>query len=1142
MRKLKQNGQTEKNSALSPIPQKRKYIFVFATLIVLIISGLYLHYEFHKYQEIASSEAVQLAESLESVMPTQYVSQLTGNAFDVEKPIYTLLKTKLIQLVDTTNPIRFAYLMAERNGDLVFLMDSESPESPDYSPPGQVYEEADDWVWAPIRTGETVITPPRTDRWGTWINALVPIKDSESGETVAIFGIDYSASEWYAVLWKQIIPDITVVVVLLLLYFALLYILLQHSQLNRLNKKLAFDEALYRSVFDQAPIGIAVMENKSHSVRTEFGDMTINSTYEKILGRQKDDLRNMSWVEITHAEDLAADVEKFDQFKKGEITSYTMEKRFVKPDGSVVWTNMSVSPLLDISNDHSMHLCLLEDISERQQIKIELQKSEQQYRDVFKYSTDCIFLIDVEDNYRFKYTVFNPAEETATGLTTEQVSGKFVEEIFNEELAKELNDNYRNCCEQEVTISYEEGLSLPSGFVYFHTSLIPIKNSNGKVTRILGIASDITKLKLKEIALQERIKLESAISASSRLFVSQDQTGINEVLKIIGETVSVNRAYIFQLTENGQKMDNLYEWCSHNTEPQIDMLQGLDSAMFPWWMKQLQDGNNIIFSDIENLPPEAVIERNILQGQDIKSIFVAPILSTFGTLTGFIGFDDTEKHREWSDEDAIVLRVIAEMIGMYWDRKNSENQLKELLENTQSMINNHEAVMLLIEPLSGKIIEANSAASSFYGYSKEELINMFIQDINTLEKDEVAALRIKALDKGQKYFTFPHRLRSGEIRMVDAYSSPIDYSGKKVLFSIIFDVTKREEIAKENEYLAYHDYLTGLYNRRFFEEEFDRRVKRGEFPVALLLGDIDGFKVFNDSFGHAEGDRILKEVATEINKLVNDKDVLTRIGGDEFAIIVSEKNEVEIRHYLDKLELVSYNALAYTMGESPLNISWGYGVQKNKEDTIDALNEEAEAFMYNRKFYSHKSARSKTVDVIMETLFAKSERERNHSERVGKISEIIAQKMGLSKSEIDKVRVAGRLHDIGKIGIDEKVLNKEGKLNAKEWELMKLHPAKGASILVNTNEYRDIFDIVLSHHERFDGFGYPKGLKAEAIPLESRIIAVADTFDVMTNMRPYKQPVSVEKAVSELKNCSGTQFDPQIVDLFIQIINEQGNL
>lgn len=890
---------------------------------------------------------------------------------------------------------------------------------------------------------------------------------------------------------------------------------------------MTINENMYREIVENAQEGIWITD--SNAIVSY-----VNFSAAEMLGFIKDDIIGQPYTSFLTEEysNLAvmSIINKYNAPRQ-------VESIFKCKDGTGLWAAVTYTHKFNDLGEYIGSQAFVTDIKEHKQSEALIKNSEDRYRDIFEYSTDCIFVVDVEDEYKFKYNIFNPAEELSTGLMTEQVSGKFVEEIFNEELSKELNKNYRNCCEQGVTISYDEGLSLPSGFVYFQTSLIPIKNSNGKVTRILGISSNITKMKSKQIELQGRIELESAISTASRLFISRDQIIINEVLKKIGETVSVNRAYVFQLTENSSKMDNLYEWCSHNTEPQIDMLQGLDSAMFPWWIKQLQGGNNIIFSDIKNLPPEAVAEKNILQEQDIKSIFVAPILSTYGTLTGFIGFDDTEKHREWSDEDSKVLRVIAEMIGMYWDRNNSENQLKELLEKKQSMINNHGAIMLLIEPLSGKIVEANSAATRFYGYSNEELINMFIHDINILDKDELDALRIKALDKGQKYITFPHRLKNGEIKFVDTYSSTIDYSGKKVLFSIIFDVTKREEVARENEYLAYHDYLTGLYNRRFYKEEFDRRVKEEEFPVGILIGDMNGFKIYNDTFGYAEGDRLLKEMSALISEVVNDNDVVARIGGDEFAIIVSGKNEVEISQYLDKIEEISNNAFPGVSDRGLITISWGYGIQRKKEDTLDILSEVAESFMYNKKFYSRNSARSNTVDVIMKALFTKSEREEQHSKRVGALCAIIAQKMDLRQSEIDKIRVAGLLHDIGKIGIDENILNKKGNLDAEEWKIMKLHPAKGASILENTKEYHDISDIVLAHHERYDGTGYPRGLKAELIPLWARIIAVADTYDAMTNLRSYRQAVSKKEAAYEIKKCSNTQFDPQIVDLFLQIIN-----
>ncbi len=483
--------------------------------------------------------------------------------------------------------------------------------------------------------------------------------------------------------------------------------------------------------------------------------------------------------------------------------------------------------------------------------------------------------------------------------------------------------------------------------------------------------------------------------------------------------------------------------------------------------------------------------------------------------------------------------------GEMLERKAAEEELQRVLDRTQSMINNHEAVMLLIEPISGAIIEANKAATDFYGYCKDELLQMTIQEINIMDREEIQLSRSKVLNRVQKYFTFNHRLKNGETRIVDVYSSPIDYDGREILFSIIFDVTRREEIARQNEYMAYHDYLTGLYNRRFFEEEFQRRVEAHEFPVGLFIGDVDGFKIYNDTYGHADGDKILRRIAEDLKALVGRDGILARIGGDEFAIIVSGKDKLQMRKYLDMLNHEYDHAIDDSAMDDLPAISWGYALQKDVCDTLDSLEENAEAFMYNRKYYSHQSSRSKTVDAIMQTLFTKSEREKSHSERVGWLAESIAKHMHLSTEQIDKTRVAGFLHDIGKIGIDESILNKAGSLDAEEWEIIKLHPAKSAGILDRTNEYQEISPIVLAHHERYDGGGYPGKLQAANIPLEARIIAVADTYDAITNIRPYRKPLDKEAAIKELKRNAGTQLDPEIVSVLIDMLsgdNEQNVL
>ena len=203
-------------------------------------------------------------------------------------------------------------------------------DSVDYSPPGQIYEEADDVLRNTFSSGKTVLTKPTTDRWGTWISVLVPMKDPINDKNLAVFGIDYSASEWYADLWKQMIPDAIVVLCLSMLIFAWFHSWAQKSSLKKLSKKIAFDEALYHSVFDQTPVGIAIMNDKNYATQSEFGVMNINPMFERILGRKSGDLVNTTWPEVTHPNDLQADLEKFEQFKAGKRCFNSCENKRIQ--------------------------------------------------------------------------------------------------------------------------------------------------------------------------------------------------------------------------------------------------------------------------------------------------------------------------------------------------------------------------------------------------------------------------------------------------------------------------------------------------------------------------------------------------------------------------------------------------------------------------------------------------------------------------------------------------------------------------------------------------------------------------------------------------------------------------------------------
>ena len=475
------------------------------------------------------------------------------------------------------------------------------------------------------------------------------------------------------------------------------------------------------------------------------------------------------------------------------------------------------------------------------------------------------------------------------------------------------------------------------------------------------------------------------------------------------------------------------------------------------------------------------------------------------------------------------------------DRQNLDLKQQEELNFLRTLISSHKAMMMFINPETGYFVDVNPAACHFYGYSKDELLKMRVQDINMFPEGDVSYLLNEVTKESQEFTSFPHRIKSGEIRMVNIYSSPIQINEETVLFAIVFDVTDRDEAMKKINHHVYHDYLTGLYNRRYFEESYGHLNSKEHYPLGVLLADINGLKLINDNYGHILGDFVIKEAVNHIKKHLPEVDVFARSGGDEFVILISESNASELESLSDYLEKVMELEIEHpqTGVKIYLSVSFGHAIQKKAEMSLDILTKAAESILQTRKVYNVKSSRSHMINAMMSTLFQKSERERNHSIRVANYCVSIAEHINMSKEQINRLNIAATLHDIGKIVIDEKILNKCERLTLEEWAIMRVHPSKGARILEEIEEYKDIANIVEAHHERYDGRGYPFGLKEEDIPLESRIIAVADAFDAMTQFRTYRDAISFIEALEELKRGAGTQFDERIVEVFLLVMANQ---
>jgi diguanylate cyclase (GGDEF)-like protein/putative nucleotidyltransferase with HDIG domain len=343
-------------------------------------------------------------------------------------------------------------------------------------------------------------------------------------------------------------------------------------------------------------------------------------------------------------------------------------------------------------------------------------------------------------------------------------------------------------------------------------------------------------------------------------------------------------------------------------------------------------------------------------------------------------------------------------------------------------------------------------------------------------------------------FTVPHRIENGETRQVDVYACPIRYDGRELLCSIIFDVTGREETYREVAYLGYHDYLTGLYNRRYFDEALQSFDKPENLPLCILMADMNSLKMVNEIFGHEAGDKALIRAAAQLKEAAGPTGVGARIGGDEFALIIPHMREPDVLEMLGNLKKLEADEKE---DEVPVSISIGYQLKISADENILDVLTEAEKYLFRHKIYESASLRNLSIDLVMNALCEKSAREREHSSRTSYLAEEIARLLGMSEPQLYEIRIAGLLHDIGKIGIPESVLNKPGRLVDDELNILKKHSEIGWRILGSSVDYKEIAKIVLHQHERWDGKGYPGGLAGEDIPLQSRIIAVADAYDVM---------------------------------------------
>ncbi len=374
--------------------------------------------------------------------------------------------------------------------------------------------------------------------------------------------------------------------------------------------------------------------------------------------------------------------------------------------------------------------------------------------------------------------------------------------------------------------------------------------------------------------------------------------------------------------------------------------------------------------------------------------------------------------------------------------------------------------------------------------------------------------------------------KDGEEIPIEDSAAPIkNREGKVTGVVVVFrDFSEKKEKIDRIEYLSLHDHLTGLYNRRYMEDSIDRLDTLRNLPFTIMVLDVNGLKLTNDAFGHAMGDKLLVSVANMMKNICRKDDILGRMGGDEFMILLPKTNRSEA-DVIKKMILAASSDIK--LGSVIISLAVGYATKERNEKDIKKVVTEADNNMYKDKLKYGKIMRSKTIETVLKNINNKYDKEQIHTERVSQYCETIAKEMDFQEKEIEMIKTAGILHDIGKIMVPPEILNKPSKLTNDEFELIKGHPETSYQILKSVDEYAVFAVDVLYHHERIDGKGYPEGLKGDEIPINARIIAVADAYEAMTAERPYQPSMTKEEAIVELKRNAGTQFDFKVVDIFV---------
>ena len=573
---------------------------------------------------------------------------------------------------------------------------------------------------------------------------------------------------------------------------------------------------------------------------------------------------------------------------------------------------------------------------------------------------------------------------------------------------------------------------------------------------------------------------------------------------------------------------------------------------------KIVNANRAVY-DYFNLKEKAYNLNNLFQflREELKDLFLE-IIS--GIVSGKLNYESefTFLYSPKIEKHIIVKFSIIQNNGTETSRAllsfSDITEQKNLIKKTENLSLFQESVIynaniwLSVYDKDLKILIWNKAAEIISGYKKAEVLNNDSIWVKLYPDEAIREEVIKKIKGISSTGNGDSEEFETKIKCKDKKEKIILLSVKKInsdegsninVIIIGYDYTEKKKMEDKLKYVANHDALTKLYNRAFFEDQLELMFKERDSKVGIIVLDIDGLKYVNDTLGHQEGDKIIINTAKFLNRTFRPSDIISRIGGDEFAVLIRNINKDGIKIILRRLEqrIDEHNESKKT-SNYPLNISFGYALRDNGKNAVEIF-KKADDMLFSKKLQRKDAVIDSALSAIQATMFEKDSITEEHMQRLKNIAYRFGNLVGLDEYEKKMLVLSTELHDIGKVIISDEILNKQSNLSKEEYEVIKKHSESGYRIAKLTPTIKHVSEFILYSHERWDGNGYPKGLKGEEIPLISRMLHIIDAYDVMINHRPYKDAITEEEAIEELKRCSESQFDPTLVKKFVNNVLPQ---